>query len=125
MAAYAFRFFWLRCNVLSDDDMQRQSNASFEISRLLYEYLPEQTNEGAVVQPFTGWGEVINYLNTNFIKEIWEDSTCGDGSCVAPFEYISWGLESNLHGCRNDCGSIKELTNVAVHLDYTTASQGE
>ena len=103
--------------------MQRQSNTSYEISRLLYEYLP--SNEGQLVQPFTDWSSVLTYLNDAIITEVWKDSTCGDGSCVDPFEHISWGLASNIHGCQADCGTIEELTNVTVYLDYTTVSLGE
>jgi len=102
---------------------QRHSTASFEISKLLYEYLPEYTNSGDIVQPFQSWDTVLTYLDDKIIKRIWQDSTCGDGSCVAPFEYISWGHPDNLHGCQADCGSILELTNVTVYLDYRSVTQ--
>eukprot|EP00976_Prorocentrum_cordatum_P090682 1188216-Prorocentrum_minimum.AAC.2 len=114
---------WVREGQLFNVQLNRQSNTSYEIARLVHEYLPEYENTGEVVQPFTDWKMVLDFLNDELITQLWQDSTCGDGRCVRPFETISWGQPSNIHGCRADCGVIGELTDVTVYLDYTTVSQ--
>ena len=56
--------------------------------------------------------------------QIWRDSVCGDGICDT-FENVSWGLDSNRHGCEVDCTAIPHLTKVTVTLDYTGVLEGK
>ena len=66
----------------------------------------------------------MQWLNDNMIKTVWQDPMCGDSVCEAPFEYKGWGGDK-IHGCPEDCGFEKEVTNVTVFLDYTEVNKGD
>ncbi|KAK3273944.1 hypothetical protein CYMTET_17843, partial [Cymbomonas tetramitiformis] len=64
-----------------------------------------------VLPPLRGV-EFMDWFKT-MVWQVWEDPVCGDGLCVSPHEFPSFGR----FGCKVDCGSETELATTMLFIE--------
>lgn len=74
-------------------------------------------DDGSPYITFSSADQVLAYLGNKFVKPVYKDPVCGDGTCEVPWEGPAWGP----FGCQADCGLNPNTTKVIVTLsaDFT------
>eukprot|EP00271_Cylindrocystis_brebissonii_P009574 TRINITY_DN2455_c0_g4_i1.p1 TRINITY_DN2455_c0_g4~~TRINITY_DN2455_c0_g4_i1.p1 ORF type:complete len:1556 (-),score=275.43 TRINITY_DN2455_c0_g4_i1:1951-6618(-) len=99
--------------------LQADAQKGFEISNAHQSLLPPGwTGDTPVVFPNSP-SDVLGWINSSIVQNIWATPPCGDGVCSTPAEYPSFGQ----FGCTADCGVLKNLTSISVILSNDFSSE--
>lgn len=93
--------------------LQQQAFESYGVATAHLSLLPPNAYE------FSSTQDIYDWINGTLLDGIYTDPVCGDSICSRPQEFEGFGP----FGCTADCGPLKQVTSISVHMSTNFQSQ--